>query len=81
MATMSDVAKQAGVSLSTVSYALSGKRTISEATRQRVLDAVRDLDFHPNALGRALASRRSNTIALLFPALLRGISGEQLEFV
>jgi DNA-binding LacI/PurR family transcriptional regulator len=81
MATMHDVARQAGVSLSTVSYALSGKRTISEATRQRVLDAVRDLNFHPNPHGRALASRRSNTIALVFPALLRGLSGEKLEFV
>lgn len=81
MPTMHDVAKQAGVSLSTVSYALSGKRTISEATRKRVLDAVRDLDFQPHPHGRALASRRSNTIALVFPALCRGIGGMQLEFV
>ena len=73
MSTMSDVAKRAGVSLSTVSYVLSGKRAISEPTRQRVLAAIDELDFHPNQLGRALASQRSNTIALLFPALARGI--------
>ena len=40
MATMADVAKQAGVSLSTVSYVLSGERPISEATRERVLRAM-----------------------------------------
>ena len=81
ISTMSDVAIRAGVSLSTVSYALSGKRTISEATRQRVLTAIEELDFHPNQMGRALASQRSNTIALLFPALTRGIGELQLEFV
>ena len=81
MSTMSDVAKRAGVSLSTVSYVLSGKRAISEPTRQRVLAAIDELDFHPNQLGRALASQRSNTIALLFPALARGIGELQLEFV
>jgi DNA-binding LacI/PurR family transcriptional regulator len=78
---MSDVAKHAGVTLSTVSYVLSGKRAISEPTRQRVLAAIDELDFHPNQLGRALASQRSNTIALLFPALARGIGELQLEFV
>jgi DNA-binding LacI/PurR family transcriptional regulator len=81
MSTMSDVAKRSGVSLSTVSYVLSGKRSISEATRQRVQAAIDALDFHPNQLGRALASQRSNTIALLFPALARGIGELQLEFV
>src|SRR4051794_40441798 len=81
MSTMSDVARRAGVSLSTVSYVLSGKRAISEATRLRVQAAIEELDFHPNQLGRALANQRSNTIALLFPALARGIGELQLEFV
>ena len=81
ISTMSDVANRAGVSLSTVSYVLSGKRAISDSTRQRVLIAIDELDFHPNQLGRALASKRSNTIALLFPALARGIGELQLEFV
>jgi DNA-binding LacI/PurR family transcriptional regulator len=81
MATMSDVAERAGVTLSTVSYVLSGKRSISAATRQRVLDAIEELDFQPNQLGRALAQRRSNTMALLFPELTRGIGEHQLEIV
>src|ERR1700754_4604415 len=56
MATIGDVAKQAGVSPSTVSYVLSGKRTISEETRQRVLAAIEVLGYHPHAGARALAS-------------------------
>lgn len=78
---MADIAKRAGVSLSTVSYALSGKRPISEPTRRRVLAATAELEFHPHATGRALASRRTRAIALLFPALAKGISEMRLEFV
>jgi DNA-binding LacI/PurR family transcriptional regulator len=78
---MADIARHAGVSLSTVSYALSGKRAISEPTRRRVFAAMSALDFHPHASGRALASRRTRAIALLFPALAKGLSEMRLEFV
>lgn len=62
-----DVARRAGVAPSTVSYVLSGKRVISTATRDRVLAAVRELGYHPHAGARALASKRSNVIALVLP--------------
>ncbi|MEV0967724.1 LacI family DNA-binding transcriptional regulator [Microtetraspora glauca] len=65
--TIADVAKHAGVAVSTVSYVLSGKRSISATTRQRVLDSVRFLGYHPNAGARALASKRANVIALVLP--------------
>jgi DNA-binding LacI/PurR family transcriptional regulator len=81
MATMADIARRAGVSLSTVSYALSGKRPISAATKQRVLAAIDELDFHPHAAGRALASRRSETIALLYPSSPYGFPEASFEFV
>jgi len=64
---ISDVARQAGVSPSTVSYVLSGKRSISAETRQRVEAAIRDLGYRPHAGARALASNRSNVIALTIP--------------
>ncbi|GIG30235.1 LacI family DNA-binding transcriptional regulator [Cellulomonas marina] len=67
MATIDDVARAAGVSVSTVSYALSGKRPISAATRARVERAVRELDYHAHAGARALASSRSDVIALVVP--------------
>lgn len=66
-ATISDVARHAGVAVSTVSYVLSGKRTISAETRQRVLASVRSLGYHPHAGARSLASNRSNVIALVLP--------------
>lgn len=67
MATMTDIAREAGVSLSTVSYALSGKRPISEATRARVRAAVEKLEFHPRASARALALQRTSLLGLAVP--------------
>jgi DNA-binding LacI/PurR family transcriptional regulator len=64
---ISDVARHADVSPSTVSYVLSGKRSISEQTRRRVLDSIATLGYHPQAGAWALTSRRSNVIALVIP--------------
>jgi DNA-binding LacI/PurR family transcriptional regulator len=50
-----------------VSYVLSGKRSISVETRLRVERSIKDLGYHPNAGARALASNRSNIIALMVP--------------
>ncbi|ARQ68206.1 LacI family DNA-binding transcriptional regulator [Streptomyces marincola] len=67
MVTLAEVARHAGVSASTVSYVLSGKRTISMRTRERVEKSIRELGYHPNAGARALASSKSNIIALMMP--------------
>ncbi|MET9225722.1 LacI family DNA-binding transcriptional regulator [Lentzea sp. NPDC003310] len=67
MVTIADVARHAGVSSSTVSYVLSGKRAISEETRRRVQTSVRELGYHPHAGARSLAARRSHVIALMVP--------------
>ena len=67
MVKISDVARHADVSPSTVSYVLSGKSTISEQTRRRVLDSIAALGYHPHAGAQALAGRRSNVIALVVP--------------
>ncbi|MFV2097736.1 MULTISPECIES: LacI family DNA-binding transcriptional regulator [unclassified Micromonospora] len=67
MVTIADVARHAGVAVSTVSYVLSGKRAISATTRERVLASIHALGYHPHAGARALASRRANVIALVLP--------------
>jgi len=65
MATIEDVARAAGVSRSTVSYALSGKRTISQETRTRIEQAIAELGFTVNAGARALATSQTMTLGLL----------------
>src|SRR5438874_12294900 len=78
---MADIARRAGVSLSTVSHAISGKRPISEETKQRIFQVMAELDYQPNALARGLATRRSKIIALLVPFLMKGLLEAQFEFV
>ncbi len=81
MQTMSDVARRAGVSTATVSRALSGRGTgVSVETRERVLQAVAELDYHPNHLPRNLRLRSSRIFGLVisdignpfFTAVARG---------
>lgn len=67
MPTIADVAGDAGVSPSTVSYVLSGKRSISASTRHRVEQSIRKLGYRPHAGARALAGNRSNVLALVVP--------------
>jgi DNA-binding LacI/PurR family transcriptional regulator len=81
MATMHDVARRAGVALSTVSYALTGARPISEATRKKVLAAMAELDYHPNAMARGLASRHSRILGLSLPMQQRGLGATETAFV
>src|SRR3954466_15858195 len=65
--TSKDVARIAGVSQSTVSYVMTGKRPISERTPQRVPAAMEELTYEPNAGARALAGRRTPVVGLLVP--------------
>ena len=71
--TQADVARRAGVSKATVSYVLNrqtdGKVAISEDTRQRVLEAMAQLDYEPDARAQALKSGSTNTIGLIIPDL------------
>ena len=65
MATVADVAKAAGVSVSTAARVLSGHGYASEETRRVVLEAARDLGYVPNQIARSLRTRRSRMIGLL----------------
>lgn len=78
---MHDVARLAGVSVSTVSYALTGVRPVSTTTRRRIQDAMDELGYRRNAMARGLASRKTHILALLLPAIEQGLSGTALEFV
>jgi LacI family transcriptional regulator len=69
MPTVQDVARRAGVSVATVSYVLNGTRFVSAGLRERVLAAVRELHYEPNAAARTLRSNRSHTLGLILPDL------------
>ncbi|MBS1418743.1 MAG: LacI family transcriptional regulator [Clostridia bacterium] len=76
-ATLKDVAELAGVSAATVSYVLSGKRTISEETKARVLEAIEQLDYVPDLNARGLSMRDSKLIGVVVP---QTEPGERLMF-
>jgi DNA-binding LacI/PurR family transcriptional regulator len=81
MATIGDVARAAGVSRSTVSYALSGNRAISRPTRDRIEAAIADLGFTPNAGARALKTSRTMVLALLLQFHADEFAPAMLEYV
>ncbi len=67
MATIKDVAQRVGVSVSTVSHALSGKRPVSEQTRARIFEAIAELGYEPSVYAQSLVTGRSQTLGILFP--------------
>jgi DNA-binding LacI/PurR family transcriptional regulator len=81
--TIADVAARAGVSISTVSYALSNKRSISDETRQRVQQAIEELNYRPNASAKRLASREvgSRNIGFVLPLIMSEISRLDMKFI
>jgi LacI family transcriptional regulator len=66
-ASISDIAQELNLAVSTVSRALSGHSRISEATRQRVWKLAEKLNYHPNHLAAALRKGRSNTLGVIVP--------------
>jgi DNA-binding LacI/PurR family transcriptional regulator len=76
-----EIARRVGVARSTVSYALSGRRSISEEMRARILRVVEELGYRPNASARALAEGRSRTVGLVIPPPTRRLLESQLAIV
>lgn len=81
MAKIDEVAEAAGVSISTVSYALSGKRPVSAETRRRVNEAVVALNYSPNAGARMLAGSRTNIFGLTEPLRMDTHTPTHMAFV
>lgn len=80
MATINDVAKKAGVSTATVSHVINNSRFVTDGTRQRVLDAVRSLNYRRDGVARSLRRSQTGSIGLMisdianpfFPDIVRG---------
>lgn len=76
-----EIARRAGVSRSTVSYAISGKRTVADVTRRRIQQIIDELDYRPNVNARALKEGRTRTLGLVIPPASQRLTDMQLGFV
>lgn len=65
--TIYDVAREAGVSMATVSRVVNGNKNVKENTRKKVLDVIDRLDYRPNAVARGLASKKTTTVGVVIP--------------
>jgi len=78
--TQKELAKLAGVSSGTVSNVISGSTKVSERSRQKVLEAIRVLNYQPNLIARSLKTNRTRTLGIVvpditipfFPKIIRG---------
>lgn len=79
--TINDVAERAGVSKSTVSHVINSTRIVDEETRERVLQVISEMDYHPSLAARSLTTNRTGIIGVIvsdttntfFGDLLRGV--------
>src|SRR4051794_18065167 len=81
MATMREVARAAGVSIATVSFVVNNTKPVKPATRQRIELAMADLGFRRNMVARALASRRTQIIAMVCPFLADRMAPTVRQFI
>ncbi|BBI35786.1 LacI family DNA-binding transcriptional regulator [Cohnella abietis] len=71
MATIKDIAKAAGVSVTTVSRALNGYDDVNEETRKKIKKVAKELSYSPNAVARSLVSKKTRTIGLIISDINR----------
>ncbi len=70
--TIYDVARESGVSMATVSRVLNGNSNVRQATKEKVLKVIDDLDYRPNAVARGLASKKTTTVGVIIPDVTDG---------
>lgn len=80
-ARIADVAARAGVGVATVSRVMNGRPNVASATRERVLAAVRELDYRPSSVARNLSLRRSHVIGVVIPFFTGASAVERLRGV
>lgn len=81
MVSIKDIAKQAGVSISTVSYALNGSDKVTEETAERIRAIAKELNYVPHAAARLLKTKKSHMIGLFLTDFDGGFYGDLLQGV
>lgn len=79
MVGIKDIAKEADVSISTVSYALNGSSRISEKTRERIIEIAKDMNYIPNIAGQNLRRKNTDIIAVYIASYQGAFYGDLLE--
>ncbi|MBB6671889.1 LacI family DNA-binding transcriptional regulator [Cohnella nanjingensis] len=67
MVTIKDIAREAGVSISTVSFAFNGTAPVAPETKARIMEIIKRLNYQPNSAARGLVTRKTNTVCLFTP--------------
>lgn len=81
MATLKDVAKEAGLAVTTVSRIINNRGYISDASRKKVEDAMKKLNYQPNELARSLQKKATNTIGLIVPFIAHPYFSKVIYYV
>ncbi len=81
MATIKDVAKEAGVSITTVSRLLNNNNYISDSTRKKIRDAMKRLDYHPHQIARALSKKQTHILGLILPDSSHSFFGQLIKAI
>ena len=77
--TIKDIAKEAGVSRTTVSRVLNNSGYVREETRQRILEIMEQLNYTPSAIARSLSTNKTNTIGVIIPQINDPFFGEIIK--
>lgn len=79
MTTIKDVSKKAGVSIGTVSHVLGGKIFVTETTKAKVMAAINELNYHPNALARSLKTKKTHMVGVVIPDISNPFYSEMVK--
>mgnify|MGYP000943205472 FL=1 len=77
--TISDIAKKAKVSQSTVSRVLNGSGYVKEETKNRIEAVIKELNYTPSAIARSLSKRETNAIGVIVPDITNSYFGEVIK--
>lgn len=74
--TIYDVAREANVSMATVSRVVNGNQNVKPATRKKVLEVIERLEYRPNAVARGLASKKTTSVGVIIPDISNNLNAE-----
>lgn len=74
--TIYDVAREANVSMATVSRVVNGNQNVKPSTRKKVLEVIERLEYRPNAVARGLASKKTTTVGVIIPDISNNLYAE-----